>query len=545
MKILIVDDAKANRLLLKAIATQDGHAVCEAEDGLEAISMFRKEAPDMIFMDVMMPKMDGFAAAKEIKKIAKKWVPILFITALSKDDAEMEDIAAGDDYILKPINQKMVSARIASIEKAISFQKKAEEEHERAETALNLLSEETEMAARVSENMMRSNSIWTKRGLAKYAVKPSGAFSGDAIWVEQTPCGALRGFLADAAGHGMASCLNVMPLAPIFTAMTKKGFPLAKIASEMTRTVKRLFPLERFVAGTLVSVDEKRGLLEVWQGGNPLVLHLDENGKVKNRFESKNAPFGIDEDGWEVIVEGGEWNKGDQLLAFSDGFTEHYGSFGDAFRNIVKMASEESREGLFERLKTEMSKETLADDASILWIGGSETNNASEEVIEKSEEKDFLFSFTMRAPQLRTGNPEKKALAVMETMGAERAVANNKFQVVFHEMFSNALEHGLLGVSSSIKEEARGFERYGNLVEKKRAVMQEGWIKIAITSCDGWRSVRLTIEDSGPGFEKEADITDLSGVMSSGRGLTCLSGLCKNWLHKDGSSTVEAEIPLD
>ncbi|MBQ0731556.1 MAG: response regulator, partial [Oleispira antarctica] len=70
MKILIADDNASDRLLLSKIISKQGHDVVEAEDGKHAIDCYLEDAPDIILMDVMMPVLDGKAAAKEIKRIA-------------------------------------------------------------------------------------------------------------------------------------------------------------------------------------------------------------------------------------------------------------------------------------------------------------------------------------------------------------------------------------------------------------------------------------------------------------------------------------------
>ncbi|MEW8431811.1 MAG: response regulator, partial [Candidatus Thiodiazotropha sp.] len=101
---LIVEDEVTNRMILKALLKKRGYNVIEAENGVEAIQQFREHAPDLIFMDVMMPVMDGYEAAGEIKQLAgDQFVPIIFLTAMSDEEALARCVeVGGDDFLSKP-----------------------------------------------------------------------------------------------------------------------------------------------------------------------------------------------------------------------------------------------------------------------------------------------------------------------------------------------------------------------------------------------------------------------------------------------------------
>jgi len=88
MKILIVDDDRSTRMLLKAFLAQSGHAIVEASNGAEAIEVFARENPDLILMDVTMPVMTGYEAATIIKqRCGNRFVPIIFLTGLNDDES--------------------------------------------------------------------------------------------------------------------------------------------------------------------------------------------------------------------------------------------------------------------------------------------------------------------------------------------------------------------------------------------------------------------------------------------------------------------------
>ena len=110
-KILVVDDEKSIREVIRTYAEFEGHEVVEARDGLEAIDKVREEDFDVIVMDIMMPKLDGFSSYKEIKKI--KDIPVLMLSARGEEYDKLFGFEIGiDDYVTKPFSPKELMARL-------------------------------------------------------------------------------------------------------------------------------------------------------------------------------------------------------------------------------------------------------------------------------------------------------------------------------------------------------------------------------------------------------------------------------------------------
>ena len=110
-KILVVDDEKSIREVIRTYAEFEGHEVVEASDGLDAIDKVREEDFDVIVMDIMMPKLDGFSSYKEIKKI--KNIPVLMLSARSEEYDKLFGFEIGiDDYVTKPFSPKELMARL-------------------------------------------------------------------------------------------------------------------------------------------------------------------------------------------------------------------------------------------------------------------------------------------------------------------------------------------------------------------------------------------------------------------------------------------------
>lgn len=110
-KILIVDDEQKIREVIKEYAEFNGYAVAEAENGMEAIGLCKLNDYDLIIMDIMMPKLDGFSACKEIKKL--KDIPVIMLSARGEEYDKLFGFELGiDDYIVKPFSPKELMARV-------------------------------------------------------------------------------------------------------------------------------------------------------------------------------------------------------------------------------------------------------------------------------------------------------------------------------------------------------------------------------------------------------------------------------------------------
>lgn len=115
-KILVVDDEENIREVIKEYAEFEGHEVDEAGDGMQAVEAAKAVDYDIIIMDVMMPRLDGYSAVKEIRKT--KSTPVLMLSARGEEYDKLFGFEMGvDDYVVKPFSPKEVMARINAIVK--------------------------------------------------------------------------------------------------------------------------------------------------------------------------------------------------------------------------------------------------------------------------------------------------------------------------------------------------------------------------------------------------------------------------------------------
>ena len=113
-KLLVVDDEAKIREVIREYSEFNGYQVEEAADGMTAVSLAKLNDYDMIIMDIMMPKLDGYSACKEIRKI--KDTPIIMLSARGEEYDKLFGFELGvDDYVVKPFSPKELMARVNAV----------------------------------------------------------------------------------------------------------------------------------------------------------------------------------------------------------------------------------------------------------------------------------------------------------------------------------------------------------------------------------------------------------------------------------------------
>lgn len=120
-KILIAEDERDIRELISFTLTFAGHEIIQASNGAEAVELAPKIMPDLIMMDVRMPRMTGYEACRAIKQMDEvKHIPVVFLSAKGQDDEVTDAMEAGAmDYITKPFSPTELSEKVATLLKKI------------------------------------------------------------------------------------------------------------------------------------------------------------------------------------------------------------------------------------------------------------------------------------------------------------------------------------------------------------------------------------------------------------------------------------------
>jgi len=504
MKVLAVDDNRTNLHILQVFLKKLGHEVILAENGEEAVHKFEAEHPDLVLLDIMMPIMDGFEAARRIKGMTRdRWTPVIFLSALNRDENLVEGLDAGaDDYLTKPINFVVLEAKLRSMQRSLSMQQVAIDSLHRVQAisdnvldaivtsdengiivSVNQSAErifgwkQTEMLGqnismlipvidepsspadaagakgvdtftprvtserellaqhkdghrfpatlaisqvsldnqlmeisvirditerKQAEQQLRDNArqlqsyydqTQTEQQLAlrlmekqlhrsglrdrclKYKVIPAEHFSGDIVAAARSGEGRFYALLADATGHGLAAAISVLPVLALFYRMTKLNRTVQEIILELNQQLKESMPVGRFVAITLVCLDEKSRQGEIWVGGTPEAFLFDRWGRATKTFPSSNLPLGI----VGSAELGGQptafsWDAESQLVLCSDGLLEATNPANEQFgtAGLIQAIANTSPGDRFVKIESALQAHQngvpASDDVSLMLI---------------------------------------------------------------------------------------------------------------------------------------------------------------------------------
>jgi diguanylate cyclase (GGDEF)-like protein len=131
MKILLADDTLSIRMVVRKYIEDAGHEVVLADDGDEAFRRFEEETPDLVLLDVVMPKMNGYKTARHIRSLCQEredWIPIVFLTAMASEQDLVKGIeAGGDDYLIKPISQIVLNAKLTAMQRIAEMRRQLQQ----------------------------------------------------------------------------------------------------------------------------------------------------------------------------------------------------------------------------------------------------------------------------------------------------------------------------------------------------------------------------------------------------------------------------------
>lgn len=559
LKILVADDVAANVAVVRAVAERLGHTVVTAADGRKAVEAYRRELPDLVFMDIMMPEMDGLTAVREIRSLpAERWVPVVFLSAMDRMDDILRGLeGGGDDYLVKPVDLHLLRAKINAFARAIALQRELFDYAEELARWQTRQRSENELARHVMTQLTEAQTRTDP--LVQIYGRPADHFSGDLVCVARTPADVLHILLADATGHGLAAALSAMTLPPVFYGMTAKGFSLAAIANELNRKLKRLLPADRFIAATLAAVDVSEQTIEVWNGGNPSALYASADGELL-RWPSRHMPLGIlPPEAFSDATEITRIKGGGHLLLLTDGLIELESGTGERLgqAGVEQLLVQTPGMARFQRLQDSLE--------SLLAEGADAHDDISFVLVHVPRERrqqrraqpvaaatgapvsDWRLELAFGPAELRALDVVPMVLGILSQIKALQPHQGALFLIV-SELYNNALDHGLLALDSALKEQEDGFDRYLGERAARLQALDTGRIELGfhLFADNGRPVLELCVKDSGPGFDYADYLAPTSAAdrRPHGRGIAMVRSLCQELVYGGCGNEARARYVL-
>lgn len=535
LKVLIADDNPTDRMILGRLVAQLGHEVISAENGLEALVQFGVQHPDLVLLDALMPVMDGFEAARRIKlQSGENLIPIIFLTSLTETCALVKCLeAGGDDFLTKPYNPVILQAKIQAFNRMQEMHQTLQHQRDLISRQHERLLREQELAKIIYDRVAHAGSLDAAN--LRYEQTAFAMFNGDILLAAYKPSGGMHVLLGDFTGHGLAAAIGAMPLAEVFYSMTARGFNLRDILLELNSKLSRILPLGIFCCAVLIEVNPDKGLVEIWNGGLPEVLLLGSDGELLHRVRSTHLPLAVASparfDPTPVVL---PMARGERLLCLTDGVIESRNQAGEEFgeERVAELVDRYERrpEAIFDGLldALEAFHGSPEDDISLLEVIMQPLKAPPATLLHEDlrhlDGQDWQLVYTFRAASIREHNPLPFLLKVLMEVPGLREHAGRLFTIL-SELYSNALEHGLLQLDSSLKLDSHGFSRYYLERNERLALLQDGWVRVGLDhrpDTDGG-VLAIEMEDSGEGFV-ESGATGVCGGYA-GRGLEIVRAL--------------------
>ncbi len=557
-RVLVVDDHVQTRVVLTRLLERIGYAVETAENGLRAVEAVAVVRPDIIIMDLEMPVMGGFEATERIRANSTGgWLPIVFLSATPDSAALINALNAGaDDYLVKPVGYTVLRAKMRAVSRMLNLQRELEARSAGLAAYRDAEEERNRMAEHVIRRLAKNAAL--DEAVLRHWTAPASVFSGDVIAAARTPGGILHVMLADGAGHGLAAALCALTVTQPFHRMTEKGYPISTIVGEMNKKIRELLPVERFVAATLVAVDFKQQLIEIWNGGNPPLVIMSDDGTILHTGRSLHLPLGV---ATEQLFSGDpelyQYTQPCQIIACSDGFFESAGWLpaGSGARELVALLAGAAPQARFDTLKSQCTHSqdgaSWADDVSMFMISCAPGEHIVPQPAGRATEAhvnagEWHFGLRLSAEQLKTVDVVPLLHDLVSRLQGSFA-GNPKLFLVLAELVSNAIDHGLLKLDSSVKLQPDGFQRYLQLRQEALALLSGANVEVRIAAAEGSAPPKLKIQvkDTGAGFdygrvlELPADST-----VPFGRGIPLVKRLCEHVEYRGAGNEVEVLFAL-
>jgi len=554
LTILIAEDSAADRLLLSTIVRRQGHEVLTAANGAEAVEVFRRQQPHLVLMDAMMPVMDGFEAAQQIKALAgETLVPIIFLTSLTESEALARCLeAGGDDFLAKPYNQVILAAKIKAMDRLRRLQATVLQQRDLIAKHHDYLLNEQRVAKAVFDKVAHSGCLSAPN--IRYLQSPYALFNGDLLLAAYTPAGDMHVLLGDFTGHGLPAAVGAMPLAEVFYGMTAKGYGLAETLREMNAKLKRILPVDMFCCATMLCLSFQRRTVEVWNGGMPDgYLHRIASGE-RVPLSARHLPLGVlSPQAFDDRTEVQTMAVGDRVFLLSDGVIDTTDGDDRLFgveRLQQLFAVNREPDNLFAEIEQALLefRGEPRDDVSMVEISLLDAAQVMPPAPVYSDSGqscplDWSVSFEFRGATLKRFNPLPYLLQLLLEVHGLRTQSGAIYSVLA-ELYSNALEHGVLGLDSSLKRDAAGFARYYEQRNARLEALQDGYVRVHLQvrpqGTGGCLVIR--VEDSGKGFDVARVMErPVDGVRLSGRGVSLIRQLGHNarWSDEGRSACVE------
>ncbi len=314
--ILVIDDSRLNRAVVKGTLSRMNMRIVEAVDGLEGLAALESGRFDLVLVDIVMPRLDGFGFLEKFK--ARKggdFIPVILMTGSDDLNSKIKGLTVGaDDFLLKPLNEKELVARVNSL---LRLKVAHDELYEK-----NMqIQRELEYAKRLQQYIIPRDFSMIERPVIQGRYLPIANIGGDLFDCYRLPDGRVGLVIADVTGHGIPAAL-VMSMSKTLFSVYAGGYPSTKELLFRVNSEMRGFLMDtHYLTAFYLIYDPHDETIHFTNAGHARPLfYRGRTGKVM-ALDTDGLFLGIsDQDTYgekALRVE-----SGDRLILYTDGITE-------------------------------------------------------------------------------------------------------------------------------------------------------------------------------------------------------------------------------
>ena len=557
--ILVVEDDQSLNRMVKSHLVQQQFRVITSLNYDEAMIVLASEHIDIALVDYDLGERKGLDLIKNLPNtIKQKDIPVIVMGSSESSTILQACMEQGvDDFILKPINPLLLNLKIYSLIYHVRMSCIITEQNQKLTELITKADLEKQMVSHIMNNHLLSQQTSTVEGF-EFFLQPTDDFSGDIIVARYAPSGSIFILHADATGHGLSATVTLMPIVSIFKTMVEKGHRLESIIREINISLSEQLPFDRFVAASMVEIDLNHHMLRVWNGGMPPLCLFDEHHQITHQFISKYMALGIlDPEVFESRAETITLPVNAKLVSFSDAVLEQRDALGHAFGMsrlmlVLRQRHKNSLDQVLKALIEHTGYYKFDDDLSLYQFSIQEAVAAQQQLYltkpvthSLTEIAPFTWSLELVGKQIAHQELPSQCNQFLMGMGFHHSFCQRTFTII-SELVNNAVDHGLLKLTSILKTGAEGFLIYYQERDSRLAELShEDHLKLLIKwfEDDQGSCLLIEVKDSGDGYLLEtANIDNPNLDNEFGRGLTLVKQLATDISIKEKGTRVSVTL---
>lgn len=369
--ILVIDDSKLNRAIIKKTLSELNMNVDEAVDGIDGLTALKNKTYDLVLVDIIMPRLDGFGFLAQFKDaVGTNFVPVILMTGSDDLNSKIKGLRIGaDDFLLKPLNEKELVARVLSLLRLKSIHNELYEKNIQ-------IKKEMEIAQRIQQFIIPKDFSGIPYPKVSGMYLPIEDIGGDFFDFYQLPDGKYGFLIADVTGHGIPAALIMSMSKMIFSIYASRYTSSRELFTIVNSQMSSVLLDTQYITAFCIIYDSMDKTIHYTNAGHTRALFYQAAKKRVLALDTSGYFIGLSKEA-DYGEKSLQIDAGDRILLYTDGITEIKNSDSEEFgeNRLAKFLSEKCTligddfcNALINEIGSFADLEDRVDDIAFLYI---------------------------------------------------------------------------------------------------------------------------------------------------------------------------------